>query len=204
MYGERRKGTDKPKGYARGKSSGLARVESAVDLMVQPSMKQSDSLWIRIPYGKPQWTACASLRILGGFFRASSGEVCPKEAVVLFRVLAHGVVCSFGLTSSVFSWQRLLSAADFNPSFKLHQAQQITAKRGAEEFGDPTKLPYRYREWRTHRWSRSIMNYGIDDDYAVNVNITLKLILLHYLCRHVHLDVLWYWTESASFICFIL
>ena len=41
-------------------------------------------------------------------------------------------------------------------------------------------------------------------DYAVNVNITLKLILLHYLCRHVHLDVLRYWTESASFICFIL
>lgn len=41
-------------------------------------------------------------------------------------------------------------------------------------------------------------------DYAVNVNITLKLILLHYLCMHVHLGVLWYWTESASFICFIL
>ena len=42
-------------------------------------------------------------------------------------------------------------------------------------------------------------------DYAViNVNITLKRILLHYLCMHVHLGVLWYWTVSASFICFIL
>lgn len=31
MYGERRRCTDKPKGYARGKSSGLARVESVAN-----------------------------------------------------------------------------------------------------------------------------------------------------------------------------
>ena len=43
MYGERRRGTDKPKGYARGKKCGLARVESAADSTGNPLEKQSDS-----------------------------------------------------------------------------------------------------------------------------------------------------------------
>ena len=42
MYGERRRCTDKPKGYARGNWSGLARVESVVESMGNPLRKQLD------------------------------------------------------------------------------------------------------------------------------------------------------------------
>ena len=54
MYGERRRGTDKPKGYARGKSSGLARVESAVDLMGHPIEETVGQLMNTDTSGKPQ------------------------------------------------------------------------------------------------------------------------------------------------------
>ena len=93
MYGERRRCTDKPKGYARGKTSGLARVESVADLMEQPSEKQS------VSYMNPDtsWKTSVSGVCLTSYFGRllinATGEVCPKEAVGLFRVLAHGVVC---------------------------------------------------------------------------------------------------------------
>lgn len=92
MYGERRRCTDKPKGYARGKTSGLARVESAADLMGQPieetvgQLMNTDTLWITSVSG-----VCCLISYFGRLLINATGEVCPKEAVVLFRVLARSV-----------------------------------------------------------------------------------------------------------------
>ena len=116
MYGERRRCTDKPKGYARGKSSGLARAESAVNLMGHPIEETVGQFMNTDTSGKPQRAAwrCLPRSVFWAasyrFYRRSL----PKRSRVPFRVLAHGVGCLVWWFNFLHLPLRLLSAADFN------------------------------------------------------------------------------------------
>ena len=73
---------------------GLARVESAADLMGQPidetvgQLMNTDTSWIT---SVKRRGFARFVLYFGRLLIDSSGEVCPKEAVFLFRVLARGV-----------------------------------------------------------------------------------------------------------------
>ena len=81
--------------------------------------------------------------ILGGFLSFLQEKSAQKKPlpVNVSRLAAWGA--RLGLRQSAVALVRLLSVADFNSTIKTKnkQAQQIETKGGAEEFGDPTKLP---------------------------------------------------------------
>ena len=83
---------------------GLARVESAADLMGQPidetvgQLMNTDTSWIT---SVKRRGFTRFVLYFGRLLIVSSGEVCPKEAVFLFRVLARSVGCSIGYCSNL-------------------------------------------------------------------------------------------------------
>ena len=92
MYGERRRCTDIPKGYARGNWSGLARVESVADSMGQPigetvgQLENTDTSLIQCDTMDERREIFSLLVSSGRLLSLSTGEVCPEEAVCLLCV----------------------------------------------------------------------------------------------------------------------
>jgi hypothetical protein len=80
MYGERRRCTDIPKGYARGNWSGLARVESVADSMGQPigetvgQLENTDTSLIQCDTMDERREIFSLLVSSGGFFPFLQGK----------------------------------------------------------------------------------------------------------------------------------
>ena len=94
MYGERRRCTDIPKGYARGNWSGLARVESVADSMGQPigetvgQLENTDTSLIQCDTMAMRREIFSFRGFLWAASYLTTGEVCPEEAVGLLGVHA--------------------------------------------------------------------------------------------------------------------
>ena len=92
MYGERRRCTDIPKGYARGNWSGLARVESVADSMGQPigetvgQLENTDTSLIQCDTMAMRREIFSFRGFLWAASYLTTGEVCPEEAVCLLCV----------------------------------------------------------------------------------------------------------------------
>ena len=99
MYGERRRCTDIPKGYARGKEwLGACRKCSGLDrLSLSKSSRTVNEYGYLVDTIAKRRGAIASLHVFWATFLRATGEVCPKEPLPVKVSKARSVRCSVGV-----------------------------------------------------------------------------------------------------------